>query len=195
MLAIAELTPKRRPADRLRAVSYFSLQSYCTRNPSTRLEKRRTASSLTGRGRKSLSSSVGDNCRLYVKIGSQGNQIWIENLFQPSKQAFDVILAFESCKCESVGLPVEYPKDEDKSDRIFSCCERKIKTLHQLCSFVSSALFISEKEKDESANVGFFARLNSTGKKNSETCTWQCSCEAWPSRRTRERVGSCWSKT
>ena len=36
MLAIAELTPKRRPEDRLRAVSYFSLQSYCTRNPSTR---------------------------------------------------------------------------------------------------------------------------------------------------------------
>ena len=108
MLAIAELTPKRRPADRLRAVSYFSLQSCCTRNPSTRLEKRRTASSLTGRGRKSLSSSVGDNCRLYVKIGSQGDQIGIEDLFQPSKQAFDVILAFESCTCESVGLPVEY---------------------------------------------------------------------------------------
>ena len=30
---------------------------------------------------------------------------------------------------------------------------------------MSSALFISEKEKDESANVGFFARSNSTGKK------------------------------
>ena len=30
-----------------------------------------------------------------------------ENLFQPLKQtgSFDVILAFESCTCESVGLP------------------------------------------------------------------------------------------
>ena len=124
----------------------------------------RTASSLTGGGRNSLSSSVGVNCRLCVKIGSQGDQTGTENLFQPSKQAFDVILAFESCTCESVGsLPVEYRKDEDKSDRIFSSCERKIKTVHQLCSFVSSALFISENEKGESANVGFFARLNSSG--------------------------------
>ena len=70
MSAIAEPTPKRRPADRLRAVSYFSLQSYCTRNPGTWRGKKQTASSLTCRGRKSLSSSVGDNCRLCVKIGS-----------------------------------------------------------------------------------------------------------------------------
>ena len=101
---------------------------------------------------------MGDNCRLCVKIGSQRDQTGTKNLFQPSKQAFDVILAFESGTCESVGLPVEYRKNEDKSDRIFSCCERKLKTLHQLCSFVSSALFISENEKGESANAGFFAR-------------------------------------
>ena len=50
-----------------------------------------------------------------------------------------------------------------------------MKTLHQLYSFVSSALFSSENEKSESeerfkllvqalpSNVGFVARLNSTG--------------------------------
>ena len=55
---------------------------------------------------------MGDNCRLCVKIGSQGDQIGTENLFQPSKQTFDEILAFENCTCESVGsLPVEYRKD------------------------------------------------------------------------------------
>ena len=50
----------------------------------------------TGRGRKSLSPSVRDNCRLCVKFGSQRDQIGTENLqFQPSKQtgSFDVILA------------------------------------------------------------------------------------------------------
>ena len=64
---------------------------------------------------------------------------------------------------------------EDKSHRICSSCGRKMKTLHQLYSFVSSALFSSENEKSESeerfkrpvqalpSNVGFFARLNSTG--------------------------------
>ena len=58
-----------------------------------------------------------------------------------------------------------------------------MKTLHQLYSFVSSALFSSENDKSESeekfkravqavpSNVGFFARLNSTWKKNSETFT------------------------
>ena len=50
-----------------------------------------------------------------------------------------------------------------------------MKTLPQLYSFVSSALFSSENEKSESeerfkrlvkvllSNVGFFAQLNSTG--------------------------------
>ena len=64
---------------------------------------------------------------------------------------------------------------EDKSDRVYSSCGRKMKTLPQLYSFVSSALFSSENEKSESeerfkrpvqalpSNVGFFARLNSTG--------------------------------
>ena len=39
---------------------------------------------------------------------------------------------------------------EDKSDRVCSSCGRKMKTLHQLYSFVSSALFSSENEKSES---------------------------------------------
>ena len=54
---------------------------------------------------------------------------------------------------------------------------QKIRTLHQLYLFVSSALFSSENEKSESedkfervvhaepSNVAFFAWLNSTGKK------------------------------
>ena len=39
---------------------------------------------------------------------------------------------------------------EDKSHRICSSCGRKMKTLHQLYLFVSSALFSSENEKSES---------------------------------------------
>ena len=103
--------------------------------------------------------------RLFDKFGSQGDQIGTENLFQPSKQtgSFDVILVKRILRAE------------DKSDRVCSSCGRKMKTLHQLYSFVSSALFSSENKKSESeerfkrpvqalpSNVGFFARLNSTG--------------------------------
>ena len=103
--------------------------------------------------------------RLCVKFGSQGDQIGTENLFQRSMQtgSFVVILAKRILRAE------------DKSDRVCSSCGRKMKTLHQLYSFVSSALFSSENEKSESeerfkrpvqalpSNVGFFARLSSTG--------------------------------
>ena len=77
--------------------------------------------------------------------------------------SFDLVLAKRI-------LPVE-----DKSDRVYSSCGRKMKTLHQLYLLMSSALFNSENEKSESeerfkrpvqvlpSNVGFFARLNSTG--------------------------------
>ena len=60
----------------------------------------------------------------------QGDQIDTENLFQPSKQtgSFDIILVKRILRAE------------DKSDRVSSSCGRKIKTLHQLYSFVSSAL-------------------------------------------------------
>ena len=60
--------------------------------------------------------------------------IGTENVFQPSMQAgsFDVILAKRILR------------GEDKSDRVCSSCGRTMKTLHQLYSFVSSALFSSE---------------------------------------------------
>ena len=76
--------------------------------------------------------------RLCVKFGSQGDQIGTENLFQPSMQtgSFDVILANRILRAE------------DKSDR--SSCGGKMKTLHQLYSFVTSALFRSENWENES---------------------------------------------
>ena len=54
-----------------------------------------TPKKKTGRGRKSLSPAVRDNCRLCVNFGSRGDHIGPENLFQPSKQtgSFDMILA------------------------------------------------------------------------------------------------------
>ena len=78
--------------------------------------------------------------RLCVKFGSQGGQIGTENLFQPSKQtgSFDVILAKRILRAE------------DKSDRVCSSCGRKMKTLHQLYSFLLSALFSSENREKES---------------------------------------------
>ena len=78
--------------------------------------------------------------RQCVKFGSQEDQIGTENLFQPSKQtgSFDVILEKRILQAE------------DKSDRVCSSCGRKMKTLHQLYSFVSSALFSSENRESES---------------------------------------------
>ena len=78
--------------------------------------------------------------RLCVKFDSQGDQIGTENLFQPSMQtgSFVVILAKRILRAE------------DKSDRVCSSCGRKMKTLHQLYSFVSSALFSSENWESES---------------------------------------------
>ena len=74
------------------------------------------------------------------KLVSQGDQIGTENLFQPSKQtgSFDVILAKRILQAE------------DAFDRVCSSCGRKMKTLHQLYSFVSSALFSSENRESES---------------------------------------------
>ena len=77
--------------------------------------------------------------RLCVKFGSQGDQIGTENLFQPSMQtgSFVVILAKRILRAE------------DKSERVCSSCGRKMKTLHQWYSFVSSALFNSENRQSE----------------------------------------------
>ena len=120
-----------------------------------------TLTKKTGRGRKSLSPSVRDNCRLCVKFGSQGDLIGTENLqFQPSKQtgSFDVILAkLYVWKCwianrqESImGSCNRILRAEDQSDRVCSSIGRKIRTHHQLYWFVSSALFSSENERSES---------------------------------------------
>ena len=78
--------------------------------------------------------------RLCVKFGSQWDQIGNENLFQPSMQtgSFVVILAKRILRAE------------DKSDRVCSSCGRKMETLHQLYSLVSSALFSSENRESES---------------------------------------------
>ena len=88
-----------------------------------------TPKKKTGRGRKSLSPSVIDNCRLCgcsfkVKFGSQARHIGTENLFQPSKQkgSFGVILAK---LCESVGLPVKYCEDKSRSETFISCFRAK----------------------------------------------------------------------
>ena len=75
-----------------------------------------------------------------VKVGSEGDQIGTENLFQPSMQTglFDVILAKRILRAE------------DKFDRVCGSCGRKMKTLRQLYSFVSSALFSSQNQESES---------------------------------------------
>ena len=75
------------------------------------------------------------------QIWFSGGQIGTENLFQPSKQtgSFDVRL-----------LVKRILRAEDKSDRVSSYCGRKMKTLHQLYSFVSSALFSFENRESES---------------------------------------------
>ena len=108
-----------------------------------------TSKKKTGRGRKSLSPSVRDNCRLCVKFGSQEDHIATENLFQPSQQtgSFDVSLA--NCTCQSVGLPEEYCEQKISwTELICSSCRRKFRTLHQFYSIVSSALFCSEKREE-----------------------------------------------
>ena len=159
-----------------------------------------TPEKKTGRGRKSLSPSLRGNCRLCgcsfkVKFGSQARHIGTENLFQPSKQkgSFGVILAK---LCESVGLPVKYC--EHKSDRVCSSCGRKIRNLHQLFSFVSSALINSDNENSDSSEERFKGCLPTSvsspdrsplSRKIKKTSSWQSSWprnSTWPPRRTRE---------
>ena len=58
-----------------------------------------------------------------------------------------LVLKSSSEQIFSRKLPLGTPgilRAEDKSDRVCSSCGRKMKTLHQLYSFVSSALFSSE---------------------------------------------------
>ena len=57
-----------------------------------------TPKTKTGRGRISLSPSVGDDCR------PDWNRKLVSALNIKQTGSFAVILAFESCTCESVGL-------------------------------------------------------------------------------------------
>ena len=74
--------------------------------------------------------------RLCDKYGSQGDQ----GISPQSRRgdSFDLDLAKRILRAE------------DKSDQVYSSCGRKMKILHQLYSFVSSALFSYENEKSES---------------------------------------------
>ena len=78
--------------------------------------------------------------RISVKVQyeSKARQTGTENLFQPSKQkgSIGVVLAKQ---CENIGLTLK--QCEGKSDRVCSACGRKIRTLHQLYSFVACALY------------------------------------------------------
>ena len=78
------------------------------------------------------------SCSFKVQYESQARQTGSENLFQPSKQkgSIGVVLAKQ---CENIGLTLK--QCEGKSDRVCSACGRKIRTLHQLYSFVACALY------------------------------------------------------
>ena len=97
-----------------------------------------------GRRRNALFSSVQDFCQLcgcsFIKVqyASEARQTGTENLFQPSKQEglIGVVLAKQ---CEKIGMALK--QCEGKSDRVCSACGRKIRTLHQLYSFVVCALY------------------------------------------------------
>ena len=104
--------------------------------------------------------------RVHGSLVLRGIRLVPRTFFSPQSRrggSFDLVLAKRILRAE------------DKSDRACSSCGRKMKTRHQLYSFVSSALFSSENEKSKSeerfkrpvqalpSNVGFFARLNSTG--------------------------------
>ena len=102
-----------------------------------------TLKKKVGRRRNALSPSIQDFCGLCgcsfkVQYESQDRQTGTENLFQPSKQkgSIGVVLAKQ---CENIGLTLK--QCEGKSDRVCSACGRKIRTLHQLYSFVACALY------------------------------------------------------
>ena len=78
---------------------------------------------------------------LFVCVTSlvlRGIRLVPRTFFSPQSRrggSFDLVLAKRILRAE------------DKSDRVCSSCGRKMKTLHQLYSFVSSALFSSENER------------------------------------------------
>ena len=102
-----------------------------------------TPKKKVGRIINALFPSVQDFCGLCgcsykVQYKREARQTVTENLFQPSKQngSIGVVLAKQ---CENIGLTLK--QCEGKSDRVCSACRRKMRTLHQLYSFVACALY------------------------------------------------------
>ena len=87
----------------------------------------------TGRGRKSLSPSVRDNCRLCVKLVLRGIILEPRISFSPqSRRARLLWFSHSRFTCERVGLPIEYCKprigrtefivlEEGKSEPFIRC--------------------------------------------------------------------------
>ena len=108
-----------------------------------------TPKKKTGRGRKPHLSSVKDFCRLCgccfkIQYGESARSIATENLFQASNQKGIVGVVLAKL-CEDVGLKVAV--STTSSDRVCSTCARKIRNMHQLYSFVATAL--GKNEGDE----------------------------------------------
>ena len=93
------------------------------------------------RSRKQSWLITGQAGTLFICVTSlvlRGIRLVPRTCFSPQSRrggAFDLVLAKRILRAE------------DKSDRVCSSFGRKTKTLHQLYSFVSSALFSSEKER------------------------------------------------
>ena len=88
--------------------------------------------------RNALFPSVEDFCRLCgcsfkVQYGSQARQTGPST----KKGSIGVVLTKQ---CENIGLTLK--QCEGKSDRVCSACGRKIRTLHQLYSFVANMRFV-----------------------------------------------------
>ena len=124
-----------------------------------------------GRGKESLQRSP-INFHLYF-AQMKGNTIGWKVTFQKSK-LIDNTPSWPALNFRgNVETRCSYRQNpcyvEDRSDRVCSSCGRKIRTLHQVYSFVSSALFSSKNEKGESeerfkrrfkrwpSNVGFYS--------------------------------------
>ena len=108
-----------------------------------------TPKKKTGRGRKPHLPSVKDFCRLCgccfkIQYGESARSIATENLFQASNQKGIVGVVLAKL-CEDVGLKVAV--STTSSDRVCSTCARKIRNMHQLYSFVATAL--GKNEGDE----------------------------------------------
>ena len=124
-----------------------------------------------GRGKESLQRSL-INFHLYF-AQMKGNTIGWKVTFRKSK-LIDNTPSWPALNFRgNVETRCSYRQNpcyvEDRSDRVCSSCGRKIRTLHQVYSFVSSALFSSKNEKGESeerfkrrfkrwpSNVGFYS--------------------------------------